>query len=52
VVATPVESVDAVGGFNEPLSVVNVTETPGSPAPDVSSTRAEIVDVPPAGGSV
>ena len=31
---------------------MNWTETPGTPDPDTSSTRAEIVVVPPFGGSV
>ena len=52
VVATPFESVVAVGGFTVPLSVVNVTGIPDRPVPDTSSTRAEIVDIPPPGGSV
>ena len=52
VVATPFESVVAVDGFKMPLSVVNVTGIPDRPVPDTSSTRAEIVDTPPPGGSV
>src|SRR5882672_10889200 len=52
VVATPDESVGAVEGFSEPLSVVNVTGMPDSPVPDTSSTRAVIVDVPPVGATV
>jgi len=52
VVATPDESVVAVAGFNEPLSLVNVTGMPDSPTPDTSSTRAVIVDVPPSGDTV
>ena len=48
VVATPNESVVAVAGFNEPLSVENATGIPPSPVPETSSTRAVIVDVPPA----
>jgi hypothetical protein len=52
VCATPSESVFAVAGERVPLSVVNVTGTPGSPEPDTSSTRAVIVELPPTGPSV
>src|SRR5436190_524048 len=51
VVATPDASVMAVEGFSVPWSVVNVTGTPDKGLPDTSSTRAEMVDVPPPGGS-
>ena len=46
-VAVPKSSVVAVVGESDPASAVNVTTTPGTPAPDTFSTRAEIVDVPP-----
>ena len=51
-VATPLASVIADDAESVPVSLVNVTGTPGTPAPDVSSTRAEIVLLPPAGPSV
>src|SRR5262245_5357304 len=52
VVATPDESGVAVGGSRLPCSVVNVTGMPETPTPDTSSTRALIVELPPAGGNV
>ncbi len=52
VVATPSLFVVAVVGESEPASVVNVTATPGTPAPATFSTRALTVDVPPLGPSV
>src|SRR6476661_6014776 len=51
-VAVPKSSVVAVLGESDPASAVNVTATPGTPAPDTFSTRAEIVDVPPLAPSV
>jgi hypothetical protein len=47
--ATPFSSVTADVGSNEPLSAVNVTGMPVRPKPETSSTRAEIVVVPPDG---
>jgi hypothetical protein len=39
----------AVDAESEPTSAVNVTGTPGTPAPLTSSTRAEISELPPDG---
>jgi hypothetical protein len=49
VVATPLSSVVDVAGETLPASVVKVTGTPGTPAPEAFSTRAEMADVPPVG---
>jgi hypothetical protein len=50
--ATPDWSVVAEELERLAVSVVNDTGTPGTPDPATSSTRAEIVVVPPLGGSV
>jgi type II secretory pathway pseudopilin PulG len=50
--AVPVSSVVAEELDRLAVSVVNATATPGTPDPATSSTRAEIVVVPPLGGSV
>ncbi len=42
----------AVPAERLPTSAVNVTGTPGTPAPLTSSTRAAMLDVPPAAASV
>ncbi len=50
--AVPLSSVVAVELESEAASEKNWTETPGTPDPATSSTRAEIVVGPPFGGSV
>ena len=52
ILAVPLSSVVAVELESDAVSERNWTETPGTPDPDTSSTRAEIVVVPPFGGSV
>jgi hypothetical protein len=50
-VAIPSLSVVVVVGVMLPVVVLNVTGAPGTEEPASSSTRAEIVDVPPIDGS-
>ena len=45
--AVPVVSVCATDALNDPLSVVNVTGTPGNALPLLSKTFATTVEVPP-----
>jgi hypothetical protein len=49
--ATPAVSVLTTAELNEPAVVANVTGTPAIAFPDVSTTRALMVVVPPAGGT-
>lgn len=48
--ATPLPFVVAEEGLTAPVSTVNATFTPGSTLPEMSSTIAEIVEVPPPAG--
>src|SRR4029077_1338623 len=50
--AVPVVSVVAMVELSVPLSVANVTGTPGRRLPFTSRTLAEIVDVPPVDATV